>query len=186
MLTDADAPIELREAAAKLLGQANKPETQAQLLQALPAAPARLQTTIAAGLAGSQEGGEKLLEAVAAGKASARLLQEKAVETPLLGSKIPGRQGSPGEADEGTAAGRPEDPGAARRPAQGLRGGQAGRRGRGQGVREELHDLPHAGQQGRQGGAAARRRRHPRPGPSAGGRAGPQPQRRSELPHDRS
>ena len=89
MLAEADAPIELREAAAKLLGQANKPETQAQLLQALPAAPARLQTAIAAGLAGSREGGEKLLEAVAAGKASARLLQEKAVETPLNGSKIP-------------------------------------------------------------------------------------------------
>ncbi len=89
VLAEADAPIELREAAAKLLGQANKPETQAQLLQALPAAPARLQTAIAAGLAGSREGGEKLLEAVAAGKASARLLQEKAVETPLLGSKIP-------------------------------------------------------------------------------------------------
>ncbi len=89
VLADAGAPIELREAAAKLLGQANKPETQAQLLQALPAAPARLQTAIAAALAGSKEGGEKLLEAVAAGKASARLLQEKAVETPLTGSKIP-------------------------------------------------------------------------------------------------
>jgi putative heme-binding domain-containing protein len=89
VLADADAPIELREAAAKLLGQANKPETQAQLLQELPSAPARLQTAIAAALAGSKEGGEKLLEAVAAGKASARLLQEKAVETPLNGSKIP-------------------------------------------------------------------------------------------------
>ena len=65
VLADADAPIELREAAAKLLGQANKPETQAQLLQALPSAPARLQTVIAAGLAASKEGGEKLLEAVA-------------------------------------------------------------------------------------------------------------------------
>ena len=64
VLADADAPIELREAAAKLLGQANKPETQAQLLQALPSAPARLQTAIAAGLAGSKEGAEKLLEAV--------------------------------------------------------------------------------------------------------------------------
>jgi putative heme-binding domain-containing protein len=58
-------------------------------LQTLPSAPARLQTVIAAGLAASKEGGEKLLEAVAAGKASARLLQEKAVETPLFGGTIP-------------------------------------------------------------------------------------------------
>ena len=116
VLTDADAPVELREAAAKLLAQANKPETQAQLLAALPAAPARLQTAIAAGLAGSPAGAAKLLDAVEAGKASARLLQEKAVEAPLTASNIPGRERAPGEADEGSAAGRPEDPGTDRRP----------------------------------------------------------------------
>jgi putative heme-binding domain-containing protein len=90
VLTDAGNAIELREGAAKLLAQANKPETQAQLLQALPAAPARLQTTIAAGLAGSPAGAAKLLDAVEAGKASARLLQERAVEAPLTASNIPG------------------------------------------------------------------------------------------------
>ena len=89
-MTDADAAFELREQAAKLLGQANKAETQAQLLQALPAAPARLQNSIAAALAGSRAGAEKLLDAVETGKASARLLQEKAVETPLTTSEIPG------------------------------------------------------------------------------------------------
>ena len=90
VLADADNPIELREAAAKQLSQANLPETQAQLLTALPSAPARLQTAIAAGLAGSKEGAAKLLDAVQAGKASARLLQEKAVETPLTSDGIPG------------------------------------------------------------------------------------------------
>ncbi|HBI42274.1 MAG TPA: dehydrogenase [Planctomycetales bacterium] len=89
VLTDADNAIELREGAAKLLAQANQPETQAQLLQALPAAPARLQTAIAAGLAGSPAGAAKLLDAVEAGKASARLLQERAVEAPLTASNIP-------------------------------------------------------------------------------------------------
>ncbi len=90
VLADADNPIELREAAAKQLSQANLPETQAQLLTALPSAPARLQTAIAAGLAGSKEGAAKLLDAVQAGKASARLLQEKAVETPLTSGGLPG------------------------------------------------------------------------------------------------
>ena len=134
VLTDADAAVELREATAKLLAQANQPETQAQLLAALPSAPARLQTAIAAGLAGSPAGAAKLLDAVEAGKASARLLQEKAVETPLTTSTIAGGERSPGEADEGAAAGRPEDPGADRRPPQGLRRRQARRRPRRQGV----------------------------------------------------
>jgi putative membrane-bound dehydrogenase-like protein len=90
VLADPDNAIELREGAAKLLAQANQPETQAQLLQALPAAPARLQTAIAAGLASSPAGAGKLLDAVEAGKASARLLQERAVEAPLTASNIPG------------------------------------------------------------------------------------------------
>ena len=90
VLAEADGAVELREAAAKQLAQANKPETQAQLLAALPSAPARLQTVIAAGLAGSKEGAAKLLEAVETGKASARLLQEKAVESPLTANDLPG------------------------------------------------------------------------------------------------
>jgi putative heme-binding domain-containing protein len=90
VLADPDDAIELREQAAKLLGQANKPAAQEQLFKALPTAPARLQTAIAAGLAGSKDGAVKLLDAVEAGKASARLLQEKAVEAPLASIDIPG------------------------------------------------------------------------------------------------
>ncbi len=89
VLADASSPIDLREQCARLLAEANQAETGAQLLAALPSAPARLQNTIAAGLAGSQEGAEKLLELVAAGKASARLLQERAVTVRLASAKLP-------------------------------------------------------------------------------------------------
>jgi len=64
-------------------------ETQAELLKVLPAAPARLQTVIAVGLAGNAAGAEKLLDAVKTGKASARLLQNRLVALRLGASKLP-------------------------------------------------------------------------------------------------
>jgi putative heme-binding domain-containing protein len=88
VLADAAAPVGLREHAANLLARANQPESQAQLLQALPAAPARLQNAIAAGLAGSSAGAEQLLQAVAGGKASGRLLQERAVALRLEQARV--------------------------------------------------------------------------------------------------
>jgi putative heme-binding domain-containing protein len=90
VLNDAEAPITLREHAASVLARSTQAEPQAQLLQVLPAAPARLQTAIATGLAGNKPGAEKLLESVAAGKASARLLQERAVEVRLNQTQLPG------------------------------------------------------------------------------------------------
>jgi putative heme-binding domain-containing protein len=90
VLGSAQASIELREQAATLLVRANQAETQEELFQALPSAPARLQNVIAAGLAGSKSGAEKLLDAIKAGKASARLLQERAVEVKLVESNLPG------------------------------------------------------------------------------------------------
>jgi putative heme-binding domain-containing protein len=89
VLSDPAAPVSLRENAAGLLARANQPPTREQLLLALAGAPARLQNAIAAGLAGSREGAERLLETVAAGKASARLLQERAVAVRLEEAKIP-------------------------------------------------------------------------------------------------
>ncbi|MFO0842735.1 MAG: c-type cytochrome [Gemmataceae bacterium] len=86
VLADAALPVEAREHAARLLAQANQSKL---LLAALPTAPARLQNSIAAGLAGSLDGGEALLQAVAAGKASARLLQEPAVVFRLAAVKTP-------------------------------------------------------------------------------------------------
>jgi putative heme-binding domain-containing protein len=89
ILADAGAPVGLREQAAHTLAGVNHADTQAELVKALPTAPARLQTVIAFDLAGSRTGAEKLLEAVAAGKASARLLQERFVEIRLAAANIP-------------------------------------------------------------------------------------------------
>src|SRR5262249_19224719 len=52
-------------------------------ITALKAAPDKLQSAIAVGLAASPAGAEALLTAVAEGKASARLLQEKPVQVKL-------------------------------------------------------------------------------------------------------
>ena len=81
--------VSLREQAANGLARLNRPEAQAELLGALSSAPGRLQTTIASGLAGTQEGAKTLLDAIAAGKASARLLQDRAVEFRLVATGLP-------------------------------------------------------------------------------------------------
>jgi putative heme-binding domain-containing protein len=90
LLADPAEPPGLRDLAATLLARTNQPEAQEELLKMLPTAPARLQTVIATGLAGGRAGAEKLLDAVAAGKASPRLLQERAVEVRLAEAKLPG------------------------------------------------------------------------------------------------
>src|SRR5207253_4016928 len=89
VLADAGEPIELREKAAAVLGDLNQPAAQDELIKALMAAPQRLGLTIATVLAGSKMGAEKLLHAVAVGKASPRLLQERPVEVRLANAKIP-------------------------------------------------------------------------------------------------
>ncbi len=89
VLTDAAAPIGLREKAATSLAAIDQGESREQLLKGLPTAPDRLQTTIAAGLAARKSGAEALLEAVTTGKASARLLQEQRVAGPLANAGIP-------------------------------------------------------------------------------------------------
>jgi putative heme-binding domain-containing protein len=89
ILADANEPFAIREQAVKTLAPLNQAEAQAELLNVLPTAPARLQSIIAVGLASSQSGAEKLLEAVAAGKASARLLQERPVEVRLTQANVP-------------------------------------------------------------------------------------------------
>jgi putative heme-binding domain-containing protein len=92
IVADSAESIALREQTATALARVNAPETQDQLVQSLPLVPARLQTVIAVGLAGSRTGAEKLLEAIAAGKASARLLQDKGVELRLAETKLPDLQ----------------------------------------------------------------------------------------------
>lgn len=89
VLADADEPIAAREKAAQVLGGAGSPAALASLVAVLEKAPARMQTVIAASLAGKPEGAELLLKTVAAGKASGRLLQDRAVQTRLNESKLP-------------------------------------------------------------------------------------------------
>jgi putative heme-binding domain-containing protein len=91
-LADATESAALREKVAEALAGLNAAEARAALLAALPTAPARLATAIAAGLAGSPQGAEALLQAVADGKASPRLLQERPVQVKLLASKLPNVQ----------------------------------------------------------------------------------------------
>jgi putative heme-binding domain-containing protein len=90
VLTSGGYQMGVREQAAKFLSQANQPTTRAELEKALPIVPARLQTTVAASLAATKEGAEILLGSVKSGKASARLLQERAVSVPLGNTKLPG------------------------------------------------------------------------------------------------
>ncbi|MDR3636437.1 MAG: c-type cytochrome [Isosphaeraceae bacterium] len=83
ILGDGGQPISLRESAAAALAGIDQADARSSLLDVLPKAPERLQATIAAGLAGRKPGAEALLDAIAAGKASARLLQENRVVSAL-------------------------------------------------------------------------------------------------------
>jgi putative heme-binding domain-containing protein len=89
ILNDASEPLSLREHLAGILAGTGQPKAREELLKALAAAPGKLQSALAQALAGSTEGAEKLLAAVAAGKASARLLQEPAVHFRLALSRVP-------------------------------------------------------------------------------------------------
>ncbi|GIW82450.1 MAG: hypothetical protein KatS3mg105_4257 [Gemmatales bacterium] len=86
---DASLALEVREHAAELLAASGQVEAQQELIQALVSAPAPLQNSIAFGLAGTRAGAERLLKAVAEGKASARLLQLRRVEVRLQNAGVP-------------------------------------------------------------------------------------------------
>ena len=90
LLDDPARPIASREQAATVLASIDQPEARTELIRVLPAAPERLQTTIAAGLATRRAGAEALLDAIKSGKASARLLQERRVSVPLGTTGIQG------------------------------------------------------------------------------------------------
>ena len=79
LLESPSEPSLARAEAASALADQNTPETRATLLGALATAPQRLQAKIALALASGKTGAEGLLDAVEAGKASPRLLREKAI-----------------------------------------------------------------------------------------------------------
>ncbi len=90
ILADAAEPFGLRQQVSGILARLNRPEALAQLVAALPTAPAPLQTVIANDLLGSREGTNHLLDAIAAGKASPQLLREPGIEPRLSRSPFPG------------------------------------------------------------------------------------------------
>lgn len=89
LIADGSEAISLREKAVNALAGINSPAARAELVKHLPTVPARLQVAMAVGLAASREGAEALLRAIAEGKASARLLQERAVEGRLRNANPP-------------------------------------------------------------------------------------------------
>jgi putative heme-binding domain-containing protein len=89
VLADASAPMAMREVAANLLGSLDLADAKSVLLGNLASAPERLQSAIAQSLVRRREGADALLQAVAAGKASARLLQQRPVTINLESSGLP-------------------------------------------------------------------------------------------------
>ncbi len=89
VLANSAAPVGLRERVAGMLGAGGRKAGIEALAAALPTAPSRLQSAIAAALVVRKEGAEALLNALSEGKASARLLQEPRVFGPLGNSGIP-------------------------------------------------------------------------------------------------
>lgn len=90
LLCNAQVIAAVREHAASVLSGINRPKARSELIAALPTAPARLQTFIATGLAGNKDGALQLLDAIAAGKASPRLLQDWPVKIRLSQTRPPG------------------------------------------------------------------------------------------------
>ncbi len=78
-LEDGALPSEPREAAAVALAAIDRPEARDAIIAALATIPERIQYTAAAALVRRKDGGEALLKAVADGKASARLLQQRPI-----------------------------------------------------------------------------------------------------------
>jgi len=87
VLRDPEEPQILREACARALAESTLPEAGKLLVEALASVPQALQTKIALAMASRAEGADALLDAVEQGKASPRLLQDKAVKDRLTAAK---------------------------------------------------------------------------------------------------
>jgi putative heme-binding domain-containing protein len=88
LLVDEKEDLVVREQIAQALAGTNQAKAHETLVRAFNNAPARLQSSIALGMAGSPQGAAKLLEAVAAGKASPRLLQDRGLVLKLQQAKV--------------------------------------------------------------------------------------------------
>lgn len=90
ILENGGEPIDIRQKAAGALGGIGSPESQEALLAVLPSAPERLAVEIATALASRKEGAKALLASIEAGKATARLLQEKVIVDRLRNTQLDG------------------------------------------------------------------------------------------------
>ena len=82
-------PLPLRQRAAELLGGQATPEARAALVRLLPEVPDPVGVAIARALTTGKEGARQLLEAVAAGKGSSRLIQDIIVGERIKGHNEP-------------------------------------------------------------------------------------------------
>ncbi|MGE5193893.1 MAG: PVC-type heme-binding CxxCH protein [Deltaproteobacteria bacterium] len=79
LVADPEEPAGLRAQVGQALGAVNSPTTRAALTAAFVGAPGSLEQALALALAGTPEGLDALLDAMSAGKAPARLLQDPPV-----------------------------------------------------------------------------------------------------------
>jgi putative heme-binding domain-containing protein len=85
---DGRAPAPLRDRAARVLGTLNLREARGELVESFPTASGPLAAAIAAALVNTPAGCEELLGAIAAGKASPRLLQDRVIQTRMRDARI--------------------------------------------------------------------------------------------------
>jgi putative heme-binding domain-containing protein len=89
VLNDATEELGVRQQVAGILGQSGLDEAREALFQALVIAPERLQAAIANQVASDREGAGRLLDLIAAGKVSPRLVQDRALALRLKASQLP-------------------------------------------------------------------------------------------------
>jgi putative heme-binding domain-containing protein len=89
-LADTNQPTALRESLALLLAEQNSPVAREAVLDALRAAPQRLQIRLALLLAGAATGAEALLTLVEQKKLSPQVIADRAVKERLTAAKLPG------------------------------------------------------------------------------------------------
>src|SRR5262249_49232638 len=88
VVRDGHAPASIRDRAARVLGTLNLREARNELVASFPNASGPLAAAIAASLVNTPAGCEELLGAIAAGKASPRLLQDRAVQARMRDARV--------------------------------------------------------------------------------------------------
>jgi putative heme-binding domain-containing protein len=88
LLDRTDVPADQQQAAIQVLGNLNRDQSRALLMEKLKSAPAAMALLLARGLALGATSGNQLLDAIEKGQASPRLLQDQTVEQRLRSSRV--------------------------------------------------------------------------------------------------